>query len=333
MNLPQRNHPEVLSAHSEELSAICRANVIAGLSEAPCSDVLISHFNNAKMLRAGLVFTATAAVNGQPGEVTFAAESLELLHGASLIHDDIIDGARERRGLPAVHLRVSPGTGLVLADYLIFRSFARLSQAESLHPAKNVLKALRVLTHHAEECCRGQVEELDPACYGYGEEDYLSLIQRKTGSLFAAAAQLGPILVGASEEDVLALTSYGLAVGTAFQIRDDMLDLVGEVHSLGKPIGNSLSNRRPSLPIIYLHKYGSKFARAKFLEMRRLQRPPKEVARLLAEEGMFARAQCTQQRQIGKAAKALEQLRPSAAHATLATFTQTVAALGFDKLG
>ena len=94
--------------------------MLSELSSAPYRDVLVSHFSRGKMLRAGLVFTSTAAVGARPERVLPAAVCLELLHGASLIHDDIVDGSAERRGLPAVHHRVPAGAGLVLGDYLIF---------------------------------------------------------------------------------------------------------------------------------------------------------------------------------------------------------------------
>ena len=291
-----------------ELTAACRANVLADLADAPCSDVLVPLFLRGKMLRPALVFTATAATGGDPAAALPAAEAVELLHGASLIHDDIADEATERRGLPAVHRAVGTGTAVVLGDFLIFRALSRLTDP----------RAFQLLTNHAETCCRGQVDELRAdAAAPDAEAAYLATAARKTAALFVVACQLGPVLTAADEGHLDALGRYGLALGTAFQIRDDLLDLVGDARAVGKPLGNSLAHERPLLPVIYLHRDGSPRAKAHFAALVRAGAGREAVSRLLEEEGLIARAGAVQRAYALDAAAALTGLPPSDARALL----------------
>lgn len=309
----------------ESLTASCRERVLAGLSDAPCSEILASLFGRGQLLRPRLVFAATEAVGGRPSDVMAAAEAIELLHGASLIHDDIVDAAATRRGLAAVHLRVAPGAAIVLADYLLFHAFRVLCRPQLGRPAASTLRAVSALSYYAEACSRGQVQELQAASDTCGEAEYLQLARLKTGAQFEVAAQLGPILLGASEDDLHALATFGAQIGIAYQIHDDVLDLVGDAQLLGKPVGNSLELDRPILPIIYLHAHGSKDARATFLELQRLDQPVAEVGRLLESEGMISLARATQKAHVDRAVEALERLRPSAAVTALGEWARSLA--------
>ena len=216
---PAPHSPEDVLADYGEPTDACRDELIAELSEAPCRDLLISYFKRGKMLRSRLLFAATVAVGGCPTTVTSAAAAVELLHGASLIHDDIVDQAAERRGLPAVHAVVSSETAIILGDYLVFRSFTKLCENQGVHQERNIIEAVRVLSRYAEQCCQGQVDEQTRSSATCSEEEYLTLARKKTASQFAAAAQLGAILVGASKEEVDVLGAYGLALGTHFRFR------------------------------------------------------------------------------------------------------------------
>ena len=130
----------------------CRTAICRDLAKAPMGATLSEYFERGKMLRPLLLFASTAAVGSDPTLTIPAAQALELLHGASLIHDDIIDGAKERRGRLSLHLLVGVGPAVVLGDYLILRSYTVLGQVKS----SRVLEALKVLSRCAEDCCRGQ---------------------------------------------------------------------------------------------------------------------------------------------------------------------------------
>jgi len=271
----------------------CRAHLVAGLAaEAPAAAVLVDYFERGKLLRALTVFSAAAAVGSDPEAVMAAAVAIELLHGASLFHDDLIDRADERRGLPALHVLVGPSAALVLGDYLLSRAFSVLAEARALHPAARVLDAMQMLARQAQRCCRGQLDELLWAEPVQAERAYLEMVACKTAAPFVAAATCGAILGGAGRAAVEQLADYARNLGIAFQICDDMLDLLAKSHELGKPAGNSLANGRPLLPLIYL---GGVAPATRNERRARLER-----------EGVCERVRATQQRFLDDACAALE---------------------------
>lgn len=311
---------------ASEFTDACRANVLASVTDAPFGDVLVPFFERGKMLRSALVFLATGAAGSDPIAAMPAAEAVELLHGASLIHDDIADEADERRGLPAIHRQVPPGTAIVIGDFLIFRALARLTKGVAPDKGERGLRAVQLLAHHAEQCCRGQVDELHAAASTVGDEDaYLMTARRKTASLFVVACQLGPVLTRAPETHNDALGRYGLALGTAFQIRDDLLDLVGSATELGKPVGNSFAHDRTSLAVAYLWQHGSLPAKARFRELRMSRAPLGEVARLLDAEGLLARVRATQRLHALDAVESLVDLPVSGSRSLLAAVAESLA--------
>src|SRR5512145_2036024 len=170
-----------------------RSALSARLLDAPAGEVVREYFERGKMLRAFLVFAATAAVGGEPDDVVMAAEAIELLHGASLFHDDIIDGASTRRGLPALHQRLGVGPALVVGDDLLLRAFAALAEASACHTPARVLAATETLNRLARECCRGQFEELCAQRW-VSEADYMAIVAGKTAAPFVAAGVLGVLL-------------------------------------------------------------------------------------------------------------------------------------------
>ena len=195
-----------------------------------------------------------------------------------------------------------------------------------------MVEAVRVLSGYAEQCCQGQIDEQTRSSATCSEREYLTLARNKTASQFAAAAQLGAILVGASKEDVDALGAYGLALGTAFQIQDDALDLLGNADTLGKPIGNSLALGRPNLAVIYLWEYGSEAARAKYRQMERSRAPLEEFAQLLVEEGMVELACAMQKQHSDQALETLERLSRPEGRAALAAFNRYLSSWGLSQM-
>ncbi len=242
----------VASAAQDEI-ARTRAGLARRLRSSPAGALLTPYFHAGKLLRARLVFAA-AATAGAPAEaVRPAAEAIELLHGASLLHDDVIDGAAMRRGLPAVHERLGTDAAIVLGDDLLLMAFAALGEARSRHGAERVLDATALLTRCARQCCRGQYGELT-ADGDVDVDRYLEIVRGKTASQFVAAVSLGALLGGAGGAVRGRLTTGAEQMGIAFQIRDDLLDLVGDARALGKPTGNSIALGRPSLPLVLLQR-------------------------------------------------------------------------------
>lgn len=178
----------------------------------------------AKLLRATLVFASGSPLGAPSSALAPAAVSIELLHHASLVHDDIIDEATERRGVPALHVTAGRDRALVVGDLLIVAAFDAISQVRIAVSAEVFASSVAALTRGAQLCCVGQLEELDPRHLVDSEESYLDVVAKKTGSLFSVAASLGALIAGAGAEEVAALATLGTELGIAYQIRDDLDD-------------------------------------------------------------------------------------------------------------
>ncbi len=180
--------------------------------------------SEAKLFRATLVLATGSSLGASSSALTPAAVSIELLHLASLVHDDIIDEAMERRGGPALHVTSGRNRALVVGDLLIVAAFDVLSDVGIEAPAEVFAQAVEALSKGAQLCCYGQLEELDPHNRVLSEEHYLDVVAKKTGALFSVAASLGALIAGAGDEELAALAILGTKLGSAYQIRDDLSD-------------------------------------------------------------------------------------------------------------
>ncbi len=315
----------ILNRYAPDLEA-CRDLIIADLKKTPSTAVLAGYFQEGKMFRALLAFVAASAIGIEPQKMIAVASALELLHGASLVHDDIVDEAAERRSRPALHVQMGIGPALILGDYLILRAFTVLRESPYVYSPESVIEASNTLNYYARLCCLGELHELIPTGEGNPEDEYLTIVQGKTASQFAAAVTLPAIVGGETSGDIEALRTYGLNVGIAYQIQDDVLDIVEDTGLLGTPVGTCLVKERLLLPLIYLERYGSPTALRHY---RRILQA--EVGRsvqlvpLLKEEGIWDRIQVTQDRYVSAALQALERLRPSVARANLSVLATYLA--------
>lgn len=284
-----------------------RQALYARLRTAPAGDLLCRYFERGKMLRAFLVFAASACVGGDPEDVVMAAEAIELLHGASLFHDDIMDHASERRGVIALHEQLGVGRALVIGDDLLLRAFTALAEARARHPAALVLEAMDALNQLARDCCRGQFDELCAERW-ISEEQYLAIVAGKTAAPFVAAGTLGALLGGGSDPQVSQIQQYGREMGIAFQIDDDLLDLIGEPGFLGKPVGNSLAEGRPMLPLIYLWQESSAAMRSNLQRLGENGWSRELLIDLLKQHGIIDQVLQVRSRHLAAAIRALENL-------------------------
>jgi geranylgeranyl pyrophosphate synthase len=315
----------ILNRYTPHLES-CRDRIIADLKKTPGTAVLAGYFQGGKMFRALLAFVASSAIGIEPRKMITVASALELLHGASLIHDDIVDEAAERRGRPALHVQMGIGPALLLGDYLILRAFTVLRESPHVYGPESVIEASHTLNYYAQLCCLGELHELMPTGEGNPEDEYLTIVQGKTASQFAAAVTLPAIVGGGTSGDIEALRTYGLNLGIAFQIQDDVRDIIEDTGLLGTPVGIGLAKERLLLPVIYLERYGSPAA---FRHYHRIQQTEAgrtvHLVALLKEEGIWDRIQVTQDRYMSAALEALECLHPSAARANLSVLaTHTV---------
>jgi geranylgeranyl pyrophosphate synthase len=297
------NSIELPAAYAQSIDCTRRA-LHARLADAPASEMLRQYFERGKMLRAFLVFASAASVGANPEDVAMAAEAIELMHGASLFHDDIIDQAAQRRGLASLHERLGVGRALVVGDDLLLRAFSALNETPSC-PAPRLIQAMEVLNRLARECCRGQFDELC-ADRWISEERYLAIVSAKTAAPFVAAGVLGVLLGGGSETQMDQIHTYARHLGIAFQINDDLLDLTGEECRLGKPVGNSLSHGRPLLPLIYLWQLSSDATRKDLRQLGQDSSARAELVGMLEQNGIVDRVRQVQQFYIDAALRALE---------------------------
>jgi heptaprenyl diphosphate synthase len=204
-----------------------------------------------KRIRPTLTLCAAYAVATHAGDVRAASEAavtggvaVELVHLGSLYHDDVIDEAGTRRGVPSVNARWSNIVAILSGDYLLARASALAASLGA--------DVAALLADTIGELCRGQVLELQHLYdVARSEEDYQSTIEGKTASLFATACRIGGMVSEVDEPTLDALTRYGHHLGMCFQIVDDCLDLTATDEVLGKPAGQDLAEGIYTLPVIY----------------------------------------------------------------------------------
>jgi heptaprenyl diphosphate synthase len=195
-------------------------------------------------LTLGAAYASTTATSPAPDDAVTGAVAVELVHLGSLYHDDVIDEAETRRGVPSVNARWSNIVAILSGDYL-------LARASSLAASLGA-EVAALLADTIGELCRGQVLELQHLFdVSRSEEDYCSAIEGKTAALFATACRIGGMVSNVDEPTLDALTRYGHHLGMCFQVVDDVLDLTATDEALGKPSGQDLVEGIYTLPVIY----------------------------------------------------------------------------------
>jgi len=258
-----------------------------------------------KLLRPTLVFLSSRFGAHPDNEVVLnLAQSLELVHTASLVHDDIVDRAQLRRNVPTVNAMWNDDVALIVGDYLFAKAYA----LAAVLPKPEVIA---IVAQTVFALCDGELNEVTMERQLPTEAEYFERIELKTASLYAACCQGAALLAEADAEHVAALGAFGTNLGLAFQITDDILDLTGDEEDFGKTLGRDLLEGMPTLPMIYAvaERDGSGGALAS-----RILAPAKneeEVRGLLAEIRDSSGPERARQRALafhGAAVRALERL-------------------------
>ena len=204
-----------------------------------------------KRLRPGLLLLIARHYGYSGNQHINLAAIIEFIHTATLLHDDVVDDSKLRRGKASANQRWGNEASVLVGDFLYSRAFQMMVDT-------NTMRVMEILSDATNVIAEGEVQQLinrhDP---GTTEIRYLDVIRHKTAKLFEAAGQLAAIICGRPEQEVTALAAYGRHLGTAFQLIDDSLDYNASSSQLGKNIGDDLAEGKPTLPLLYAMWHGT----------------------------------------------------------------------------
>ena len=216
-------------------------------NDTPFVDRLLEHswLLGGKRIRPVFVLLAGGAAGGVSAGHHALAAAIELVHTATLVHDDLLDQAKVRRHQETAFSKWGMKTSVLLGDYLFTHAFHVASKGNSI-------AAVRVMAEASNRVCEGEMwQNAWQNKFDLTEAEYLRVISQKTAELCAASCEVGAILSGVSEAEAQQYRQFGLNLGVAFQIIDDVLDIVGSPEDVGKTLGTDLLNRKPTLPVIH----------------------------------------------------------------------------------
>ena len=230
--------PELASVEAELQKTIARDPAV--VSE-PMADLFVA---GGKRIRPGLVLLTARMGKYDLERLTPAAMAVELVHAATLVHDDVIDRSPTRRGRPSVAAALGDEAAIVVGDYYFAKAYEQAARSRSP-------EVVAILANAVMRICAGEVRQQRIRYrYSTGIEEYMRRIEAKTATLLAACCDIGALLSGWSDEKRDAVREYGRLLGLAFQIADDVLDYVGSEDETGKPSGHDLAEGFATLPLM-----------------------------------------------------------------------------------
>jgi octaprenyl-diphosphate synthase len=322
--MPERMLPQVPAWHSliaddlEQVEAILDQTLD---SHRPCVRTLVGHLRHyrGKRLRPALLLLTAHAC----GKVTRAHHTLgavvEMIHTATLVHDDVLDSASVRRHVKTVNAGWGNQNSILLGDFLFTHAFHLASSIDA--------RACELIGAATNRVCEGELQQgMERGNLELSEETYLDIIDGKTAELTACCCRLGAIYGGMDDEIVERLGSYGRWLGIAFQIADDLLDLVGEERVTGKSLGTDVEQQKMTLPLIHLLRRGGGETAAKLRQI--LCRPGnhkrEQLRPYLSESTALAYAGRRAEECAALARAELDCLSPSPCRTILAELTDSV---------
>ena len=204
-----------------------------------------------KRVRPQLAMIASQMFGGKEEEVLPVALALEVFHNFTLLHDDVMDKAQVRRGRATVHVKWNENTAILSGDQMIIEAYKLLAEV----PADKLAKVLKMFNQMGTEICEGQQYDVDfESQEEVSIEEYLKMIRLKTAVLLANALKMGAYIAGAKDEQQEMLYEFGIHIGLAFQIQDDILDVWGNPETFGKAVGGDISCNKKTF--VYLEAKG-----------------------------------------------------------------------------
>lgn len=269
-----------------------------------------------KRLRPTLAFLAADLVDADPEVGMSVALAVELLHAASLLHDDLIDDAETRRGAVAAFRRYGNVVSVMSGDFMLARVLGLLAASGSTD-------FTRLMSQTAALICEGEVLQFQAATLeAYDMDVYLRVIEGKTAALLATALEAPALIAGAPDGRRAALRRFGLAYGRAFQMQDDLLDLLGDPERLGKPVGGDLREGKATLPVLALLEAGVEEPRAVLRRHAREDGDVERVIELVRQHGIDRGAAAVIKAQAEDAIAALDAFAPSPSRDALVDMAQ-----------
>lgn len=192
-----------------------------------------------------LLVLMSARLSGQSNHATYTLASVvEILHTATLVHDDVVDDASVRRGFPSINAMWKNKISVLMGDYLLAKSLIGATESGKL-------EYMNVLANTSKRLSKGELLQIEKSRkLNITEEEYFKIVSDKTAALISACCELGALSVNASEEHINAMREYGENLGIAFQIKDDLLDYEGNQNIIGKPIAVDLKEKKITLPLL-----------------------------------------------------------------------------------
>lgn len=198
-----------------------------------------------KLIRPALVLLAGKTVGQITDEHIRVAAILELIHNATLLHDDVIDDGQKRRGAPTTNTLWGNEAAVLLGDFLLSRVF---KMCADLRP-----QVTKIVAATAARICEGELRQIvEKQNWQLSESEYIDIITDKSAALFSSCCHLGGLLAGASEVQIWSLSGFGLNTGIAFQITDDLFDIIGDEGKTGKTLGSDVDKNKLTLAVIHL---------------------------------------------------------------------------------
>ena len=297
---------DALAGEMEAVNALIREKMAS--EHAPRIPEVTAHLIEAggKRLRPMLTLAAAKLLDYQgPWHIHLAA-TVEFIHTATLLHDDVVDESRQRRGRPTANLLWDNKSSVLVGDYLFARSFQLMVEPGNM-------RTLEILSNASATIAEGEVLQLTAAQdLATDERIYLQVVRGKTAALFSAATEVGGVIAGAPEAQVRALFEYGDALGVAFQIVDDLLDYGGVTETIGKNVGDDFRERKLTLPVIKAVAKADAAERAFWSRVieagDQREGDLQEALRILARHGAMEAARQDALAHASRARKALEAL-------------------------